>query len=202
MLENVSYQLELIRWLGTDLNFCVAAMLSVAFCKRLFKSRSLTRPPQQMYDLGKKKLLRKCENKQVPSMVVSLTVTGDRVFAGDQMESCHCFKYSRAENQLVEFADDQVKALTTTTLVLLACSSRRPSRAYHGVCYLLHMRRAAPCNGVAAGTEPTPKTIYSWFPLISACLARANMVILGVCDLPLPSLGAPLHDQDLPLGLR
>lgn len=41
-------------------------------------------------------------------MVVSLTVTGDRVFAGDQMESCHCFKYRRAENQLVEFADDQV----------------------------------------------------------------------------------------------
>lgn len=62
-----------------------------------------------MYDLGKKKLLRKCENKQMPSMVVSLTVTGDRVFAGDQMESCHCFKYRRAENQLVEFADDQVK---------------------------------------------------------------------------------------------
>lgn len=61
-----------------------------------------------MYDLGRKKLLRKCENKQMPSMVVSLTVTGDRVFAGDQMESCHCFKYRRAENQLVEFADDQV----------------------------------------------------------------------------------------------
>ncbi len=62
-----------------------------------------------MYDLGKRKLLRKCENKQMPTMVVSLTVTGDRVFAGDQMESCHCFKYRRAENQLVEFADDQVK---------------------------------------------------------------------------------------------
>lgn len=44
----------------------------------------------------------------MPSMVVSLTVTGDRVFAGDQMESCHCFKYRRAENRLVEFADDQV----------------------------------------------------------------------------------------------
>lgn len=63
-----------------------------------------------MYDLGRKKLLRKCENKQMPSMVVSLTVTGDRVFAGDQMESCHCFKYRRAENQLVEFADDQVRS--------------------------------------------------------------------------------------------
>lgn len=67
----------------------------------------------QMYDLGRKKLLRKCENKQMPTMVVSLTVTGDRVFAGDQMESCHCFKYRRAENQLVEFADDQVSPCMT-----------------------------------------------------------------------------------------
>ena len=62
-----------------------------------------------MYELGRKKLLRKCENKQMPTTVVNLTVTGDRVFAGDQMESCHCFKYRRMENQLVEFADDQVK---------------------------------------------------------------------------------------------
>lgn len=67
----------------------------------------------QMYDLGRKKLLRKCENKQMPSLVVSLTVSGDRVFAGDQMESCHCFKYRRAENQLVEFADDQVRPVVS-----------------------------------------------------------------------------------------
>ncbi|CAM9302661.1 unnamed protein product [Scytosiphon promiscuus] len=72
----------------------------------------------RMYDLGRKKLLRKCENKQMPTMVVSLTVTGDRVFAGDQMESCHCFKYRRAENQLVEFADDQVPRFVTKTCLL------------------------------------------------------------------------------------
>ncbi|CAM9692315.1 unnamed protein product [Ectocarpus sp. 13 AM-2016] len=72
----------------------------------------------RMYDLGRKKLLRKCENKRMPSMVVSLTVTGDRVFAGDQMESCHCFKYRRAENRLVEFADDQVPRFMTKTCLL------------------------------------------------------------------------------------
>ncbi|CAM9109110.1 unnamed protein product [Choristocarpus tenellus] len=72
----------------------------------------------RMYDLGKKKLLRKCENKQMPSMVVSLSVVGDRVFAGDQMESCHCFKYRRVENQLVEFADDQVPRYVTKTCLL------------------------------------------------------------------------------------
>ncbi|CAM9666346.1 unnamed protein product [Ascophyllum nodosum] len=72
----------------------------------------------RMYDLGRKKLLRKCENKQMPTMVVSLTVTGDRVFAGDQMESCHCFKYRRGDNQLVEFADDQVPRFMTKTCLL------------------------------------------------------------------------------------
>lgn len=109
LLENVSHQLEMIRWLGTDIEFLCCRN---AVCGLLHTTRQVTlahAPSQQMYDLGKKKLLRKCENKQVPSMVVSLTVTGDRVFAGDQMESCHCFKYSRAENQLVEFADDQVR---------------------------------------------------------------------------------------------
>ena len=79
---------------------------------------------QQMYDLGRKKLLRKCENKQMPSMVLSLTVTGDRVFAGDQMESCHCFKYRRAENQLVEFADDQVNTLLIRVCVVVFALSR------------------------------------------------------------------------------
>lgn len=74
-----------------------------------------------MYDLGRKKLLRKCENKQMPSMVVSLTVAGDRVFAGDQMESCHCFKYRRAENQLVEFADDQVRRTPVIHTSLRSC---------------------------------------------------------------------------------
>ncbi|CAB1113081.1 unnamed protein product [Ectocarpus sp. CCAP 1310/34] len=72
----------------------------------------------RMYDLGRKKLLRKCENKRMPTMVVSLTVTGDRVFAGDQMESCHCFKYRRAENRLVEFADDQVPRFMTKMCLL------------------------------------------------------------------------------------
>lgn len=65
----------------------------------------------------------------MPSMVVSLTVTSDRVFAGDQMESCHCFKYRRAENQLVEFADDQVRIFESSgqvacTVRLQPCSSR------------------------------------------------------------------------------
>lgn len=95
-----------------------------------------------MYDLGRKKLLRKCENKQMPSMVVNLTVTGDRVFAGDQMESCHCFKYRRAENQLVEFADDQVRPSFSLNLSLSGrfqtckghrCGPRRSAMGRRGV---------------------------------------------------------------------
>lgn len=94
-----------------------------------------------MYDLGRKKLLRKCENKQMPSMVVSLAVTGDRVFAGDQMESCHCFKYRRAENQLVEFADDQVRYFSLSLAVHLQicqCQQRKATRVQHN---------CRPCSG-------------------------------------------------------
>ncbi|KAG5179960.1 putative spliceosomal protein sap [Tribonema minus] len=62
----------------------------------------------RLYDLGKRKLLRKCEHKGLPNMVVSLNVMNDRVVAGDMAESLHFVKYRRLENQLVVFADDQV----------------------------------------------------------------------------------------------
>lgn len=67
----------------------------------------------------------------MPSMVVSLTVTGDRVFAGDQMESCHCFKYRKAENQLVEFADDQVKLKFGSSYKVVVCVCRSVIHVLH-----------------------------------------------------------------------
>lgn len=35
---------------------------------------------------GKKKLLRKCENKQLPNMIVSINTQGERVYVGDVAE--------------------------------------------------------------------------------------------------------------------
>ncbi|XP_041377174.1 splicing factor 3B subunit 3-like [Gigantopelta aegis] len=60
----------------------------------------------RVYDLGKKKLLRKCENKHVPNCIVSIHALGNRVMVADVQESFHFVRYKRQENQLIVFADD------------------------------------------------------------------------------------------------
>ena len=84
----------------------------------------------RLFDLGKKKLLKKCENKLFPTAIVRLTCMGDRIFVGglfwitssiriltftwcnrylwnlDLAESVLFVKYRRHENVLSIFADD------------------------------------------------------------------------------------------------
>ncbi|KAL9701788.1 hypothetical protein quinque_005229 [Culex quinquefasciatus] len=72
----------------------------------------------RIYDLGKKKLLRKCENKHIPNQIVNIQAMGSRVFVSDVQESIYCVKYKRAENQLIIFADDtHPRWITTSTLL-------------------------------------------------------------------------------------
>jgi len=60
----------------------------------------------RIYDLGKRKLLRKCENKHIPNSIVAIHSVGARIIVCDVSESCHWVRYRKAENQLVIFADD------------------------------------------------------------------------------------------------
>ena len=60
----------------------------------------------RIYDLGKKKLLRKCENKHIPNFIVGIKVTGNRILVSDNQESIHFVKYKPGENALVAFADE------------------------------------------------------------------------------------------------
>jgi splicing factor 3B subunit 3 len=60
----------------------------------------------RLYELGKKKLLKKSENKLFPSVIAKIQVNGDRIYVGDMTESVHYVKYRRQENTLVIFADD------------------------------------------------------------------------------------------------
>lgn len=72
----------------------------------------------RMYDLGKKKLLKKCENRNFPNMVVSIHTMGDRIYVADVLDSVHFVKYRRPENALVVFADDTApRAITTCNVV-------------------------------------------------------------------------------------
>ncbi|OXA64014.1 splicing factor 3B subunit 3 isoform X1 [Folsomia candida] len=72
----------------------------------------------RMYDYGKKKLLRKCENKNFPTTIVHMSSIGTRVFVGDIQESVHYVKYKRQDNQLVIFADETNPRWITATAVL------------------------------------------------------------------------------------
>jgi splicing factor 3B subunit 3 len=72
----------------------------------------------RVYDLGKKKLLRKCETKALPTLVQSIHCNGDRVYAGDASDSFVFLKYRRSENVLVSFADDLcARYLTASCMV-------------------------------------------------------------------------------------
>ena len=60
----------------------------------------------RIYDLGKKKMLRKCESRSIPYRVVKIITAGSRIIAFDQQESAFFIKYRVKENQLTVFADD------------------------------------------------------------------------------------------------
>ncbi|EGG17647.1 CPSF domain-containing protein [Cavenderia fasciculata] len=72
----------------------------------------------RLYELGKKKLLRKCENRKVPNQITSIQSQGDRIVVSDVQESVHFFTYRRSENVLVLFADDTAPRFVTSCVML------------------------------------------------------------------------------------
>ncbi|KAJ3510268.1 hypothetical protein NLJ89_g4774 [Agrocybe chaxingu] len=72
----------------------------------------------RIYDIGKKKLLRKVENKLYTSAIVSLATQGSRIIVGDMQESVQFTVYKPPENRLLTFADDsQPRWVTAMTMV-------------------------------------------------------------------------------------
>lgn len=72
----------------------------------------------RIYDMGTKKLLRKCQSKPFPAQVVSLNVQGARVIVGDMQESVHYAMYKEAINSLIPFADDTLPRYTSCSIML------------------------------------------------------------------------------------
>lgn len=72
----------------------------------------------RIYDLGKKKMLRKCENKHIPYQIVNINSMGHRIYVSDVQESVFFVRYKRAENQLIIFADDTHPRWITATALL------------------------------------------------------------------------------------
>ncbi|KAF8070070.1 CPSF A subunit region-domain-containing protein [Lyophyllum atratum] len=72
----------------------------------------------RIYDIGKKKLLRKVENKTFSSAIVTLATQGSRIIVGDMQESVAFAVYKPPENRLLVFADDsQPRWITSATMV-------------------------------------------------------------------------------------
>lgn len=72
----------------------------------------------RIYDIGKRKMLRKCENKHLPNLIVDIHSLGGRVYVSDVQEAVHFVRYKPAENQLVVFADETYQRFMTCSCVL------------------------------------------------------------------------------------
>lgn len=72
----------------------------------------------RIYDMGKKKLLRKCENKQLPNAVVQIQALGPRLFVADAADSMFFMRYKHEDNQLIVYADDTAPRFVTCFAVV------------------------------------------------------------------------------------
>ena len=75
-------------------------------------------PFLRLYELGKKKLLRKCENKNFPSAIQSIMVSHDRLYVGDLSEAFHYCIYKKQQNE-IEIIADQIAPRYLTAQALL-----------------------------------------------------------------------------------
>ncbi|WVR03143.1 pre-mRNA-splicing factor RSE1 [Kwoniella sp. DSM 27419] len=73
----------------------------------------------RLYEMGKKALLRKCENNGFPTGVATINIQGARIIVGDMQESTfYCVYRSIPTRQLLIFADDsQPRWITCVTEV-------------------------------------------------------------------------------------
>eukprot|EP01114_Cavostelium_apophysatum_P007242 TRINITY_DN1917_c0_g1_i4.p1 TRINITY_DN1917_c0_g1~~TRINITY_DN1917_c0_g1_i4.p1 ORF type:complete len:1150 (+),score=351.82 TRINITY_DN1917_c0_g1_i4:48-3497(+) len=72
----------------------------------------------RIYDMGKKKMLRKAENKNFPNLITNITTQGDRIYVSDIQESIHFVKFKKSENAFYTFADETVSRFLTSSIML------------------------------------------------------------------------------------
>lgn len=72
----------------------------------------------RIYDYGKKKFLRKVENRNFLNFIIILYVVGDRIYVGDVQEFIYYVKYKVDEGSIYIFVDDTKSRYITATLFL------------------------------------------------------------------------------------
>lgn len=72
----------------------------------------------RLYNMGRQKVLKKCEYKHFPMVVNQILVAGERIFVSDVSDSFHVLKHRESENQFFEFVDDVVPRWVTQATLL------------------------------------------------------------------------------------
>ncbi|KAI5116752.1 hypothetical protein M0805_001610 [Coniferiporia weirii] len=72
----------------------------------------------RLYEIGKKKLLRKVEAKTFGPAIMTLNTQGSRIIVGDMQESIVYAVYKAPENRLLIFADDTQPRWTTAAVMV------------------------------------------------------------------------------------
>jgi splicing factor 3B subunit 3 len=72
----------------------------------------------RLYELGKKKLLVKSQNNNIPTVIQSIGIIGSRIFLGSIGSGFHLVEYFPARKELFLFADQQIiRFLTANSIV-------------------------------------------------------------------------------------
>ena len=61
----------------------------------------------RLYEMGQKKVLKKCELRGLPTMVKTLQAAGDKVYVGDMLQSMQFVRYDSSANRLILVANDR-----------------------------------------------------------------------------------------------
>ena len=72
----------------------------------------------RIYDLGMKKMLRKCQVTISGSLIVGLQTQGSRIIVSDIQESVSFVVYKFQDNKLIAFADDSISRWTTCSTMV------------------------------------------------------------------------------------
>jgi len=72
----------------------------------------------RIYEIGKKKMLRKCESRIFPNLITQIQTIQDRVIVTDIQEGAFFCRYLSQENRLVSFADESVPRWMTCFCML------------------------------------------------------------------------------------
>ena len=72
----------------------------------------------RLYSPGKKRMLKKCENRKFPNFVTNIQVLGERIYVSDASESLFFVRYRSGENQLAIYADDIVPRYMSAACLL------------------------------------------------------------------------------------